>query len=384
MERQKLLQGFIAQHELLDSYAYTRFDLSEVYEFSKRLSDPDFLPQTFWDWRFLNKAEKHRYHSRYRQTVLLLHKLNVHFLNRLSPAAFPESYRRQLRKMQVFLNSLPLEAHAVQIREQRSAARQTRSFLKLLEARSKDGSLQDFWDGLFEFEVFLSVSKGIRRQGFVFPQITGNEFLAEGLWHPLLKDPAPVSFTATQQVIVLSGPNMSGKSTFLKATAILVYLTHLGFAVPAAQAKVPLFDTFGLYVQHADKLESGYSHFLNEILQLKAMVEAAVAGKKCFAVFDELFRGTNEADALAVSTATINGLTRFINSFFFISTHLQGLKEAAMKPGSKIAAWRFGCELQEGLPVFAYQLQKGWSDVTVGQLLFEKEGLPDLLRGSGV
>ena len=97
---------------------------------------------------------------------------------------------------------------------------------------------------------------------------------------------------------------------------MVVYLAQLGFAVPATLAKVPLFKRFGLFVQHAGNLESGYSHFLNENMQLKGIVQAAVAGVKCFAVFDELFRGTNESDALAVSKTTITGLAKFEHDLF--------------------------------------------------------------------
>ena len=77
---------------------------------------------------------------------------------------------------------------------------------------------------------------------------------------------------------------------------------------------------------YTDDISKGYSHFLNEIVDLKGVLIQAPAEKKCLAIFDELFKGTNMEDAVQISSATISGLTRFRNSLFFISTHLHQLK----------------------------------------------------------
>jgi len=128
-----------------------------------------------------------------------------------------------------------------------------------------------------------------------------------------------------------------------------------------------------------DDLGSGFSHFMTEIKSLKSVVTEAVNTKKCFAVFDELFRGTNVEDALEISKTTILGLANFPHSWFFISTHLHQLKKVITLNNDKIGTRFIECILDNGNPVFTYKLQAGWSDLKIGQLLFEREGLNQLL-----
>jgi DNA mismatch repair protein MutS len=117
-----------------------------------------------------------------------------------------------------------------------------------------------------------------------------------------------------------------------------------------------------------------------EIKSLKNVVVAADSGKACFAIFDELFRGTNAEDALAISATTVMGLTKFSNSYFFISTHLHRLKEALSIANSPIGTHYIECRITNEQPVFTYVLRRGWSDLKIGQLLFDREGLNALLR----
>ena len=106
--------------------------------------------------------------------------------------------------------------------------------------------------------------------------------------------------TAEKNVILLTGPNMSGKSTLLKAISLSVYLGHAGFAVPASKAVMPFFSTISVAINLTDSIVSGYSHFMSEIVTLKNVLREACDDKRCFAVFDELFRGTNIEDALEI------------------------------------------------------------------------------------
>lgn len=379
MERQAVLKGFIGQLPILGGYSYARFDLNEVHDFLSRLSDPAFLPTGILAWRFLNKASRQLLKSRYAQTIILLHHLHRQYFERLDVSAFPESYQSEIKELKFFLGSLSLSKQEALLRENKSGTRQAHHFLSLLAAKKREGTIDAFREKLFRFEALLSMAKGIEKHNYVFPEISDSILSVTGLRHPLLPEAVPYDFTGKKPVVVISGPNMSGKSTFLKAVSLMVYLSHLGMAVPAQKCVVPIYDKFYFFFQHSDKLSEGYSHFMQEIMQLKAVVEAANAGQKCLAIFDELFRGTNETDALSVSEQTMKGLTRFEDSLFFISTHLQGLKETVLQENNAMQACCFGCQLADGLPVFDYRLQVGWSEVGIGQLLFEKEGLPALL-----
>jgi DNA mismatch repair protein MutS len=148
--------------------------------------------------------------------------------------------------------------------------------------------------------------------------------------------------------------------------------------VPANSCAMPYFDTISIAINLKDDLKSGYSHFLSEIKTLKNVATEAAANKRCFAVFDELFRGTNLEDALEISKTTIRGLTKFPQSVFLISTHLHQLKE--LIDLSTISTHYIECQVKNNQPVFTYTLKTGWSVIKIGQLLFEQEGLNQLLN----
>src|SRR5690606_26686982 len=166
-------------------------------------------------------------------------------------------------------------------------------------------------------------------------------------------------------------------STFLKAVGLCMYFGHLGIGIPASEGEIPFCDCFSIEINRRDDILNGYSHFMTEVVNLKNVVEQAIKGKRCFAVFDELFSGTNVEDAVEICKTTINGLSKFNHSYFFISTHFQELKKVS---NEQIENYYIDCELIENIPTFTYQLKKGWSDIKVGRILFEKVGLNKMLN----
>lgn len=173
---------------------------------------------------------------------------------------------------------------------------------------------------------------------------------------------------------------MSGKSTLLKAVSLCVYLAHAGLAVPASKATMPFFTGISVAINLTDSIVSGYSHFMSEVITLKKVLTKAASGGKNFAVFDELFRGTNIEDALDISRATIRGIVHFPDTLFFISTHLHQLKELEEIKTHRVSTCFIECELQDNIPVFTYKLKEGWSDLKLGRILFEREGLNTMLN----
>ncbi len=168
---------------------------------------------------------------------------------------------------------------------------------------------------------------------------------------------------------------MSGKSTLLKAISLCVYLGNIGFGVPATAARIPFYSDISVFINLSDDLQSGYSHFMMEVLNLKSVAVQAHSGTKCFAVFDELFRGTNIDDALDISKTTLTGLLNFPDSLFFVSSHLHQLVETPAVKDGKIACYYLDCGISAGVPKFNYTLKPGWTQLKVGRLLFDKENL---------
>lgn len=214
----------------------------------------------------------------------------------------------------------------------------------------------------------------------MFPRFGETGLHLEAFYHPALTQPVPNTLLvgAEENVVVLTGPNMSGKSTLPKAVGLCVYLAHAGLGVPAARCTMPFFHSILVAINLRDSLQDGYSHFMAELQHLKRVLHSAGSTSRTFAIFDELFRGTNVDDALDLTRTTIGGLARFPASCFLVSTHLLHLQEQ-LPSASAIGSYCIECVLREGVPVFSYRLQRGWSHLKIGKLLFEQEGLPALL-----
>ena len=379
--RQLVLKGFIANYEIWKEYSFSGFNLSEIHDFFETFGVGNFSTQNMkWKLRFSDKERSQR-RGRLILLVRLFSKIQVNYIGKLNTKDFPPEYASELDWLNRFLLDFNL-AHYEKIYQKKKTLHVVHivELMAIVTEKVTNGQVEAFWNRWFLFEAYLSVSKGIVKHGMVFPSFETSTFSIQGLYHPLLKNPVRNDITATRNVILLTGPNMSGKSTFLKSVSLCVYLGHAGLAVPAVKASFPFFDNISVAINLTDSIVSGYSHFMTEIVTLKNVVEEALQGKKCFAVFDELFRGTNIEDALEISTATIKGLTKFTNSYFFISTHLHQLKAMEEINNGKVATCFIECQLEEETPRFTYKLKEGWSDLKIGRILFEKEGLNEMLR----
>lgn len=174
---------------------------------------------------------------------------------------------------------------------------------------------------------------------------------------------------------------MAGKTTFLKASGIAVYLAHLGMGIPARSARISYFDRLLTSLNITDSIASGYSFFYSEVLRVKQLAEYLRNGEKTFSIFDELFRGTNVKDAFDASQIIISGLTRWKTSIFILSSHLWELW-GHIKNNSNIRELCFESEILDGKPVFSYHLVQGVSDMRLGLTILENEKIMDLLNST--
>lgn len=377
VSRQDILKGFAANHNILKDYSYTISYFLEVYSFLKDSYIEDYSNSTFKYKYLTSKKEKAIYYSKFTQLILLFHRLESFYFTRLDLSAFPESYRKNIKDIIRFLASLNLNALEKSIRENKFNDVVIIGLTQKISELKSGVEIFDFWENLFLFEAYLSIYLGIHKHQFTFPKITGKGIKLDNFYHPLLSNPVTNNFESTHTVILLNGPNMSGKSTFLKAVSLCIYLGHTGVGIPASNAEIPFLSNFSIAINRRDDILNGYSHFMTEVMNLKTVVKHATNNIKCFAVFDELFSGTNVEDAFEICKTTIYGLTKFSNSIFFVSTHIQELK---VIENDNVATYYIDCELINNKPTFTYELKKGWSEIRVGRVLFEKEGLNKLLK----
>ena len=376
-QRQAILKGFSLNEQIVKDYSYTILYLNEVHFFLNDEKIEDLSQKKLKYKLFASKQEKAKYASRLSQLVLFFHRLESKYFTRLNLEAFPEEYASKIKQILQFLSNFELQKFEHLIRENRLKDNHVIELTEKINELKRNESITSFWEEFFLFESYVSISLAITKNNFSYPTFTGDRINLHDFYHPLLENPVKNELETNSNVIVLNGPNMSGKSTFLKAVALCVYLGHLGIAIPASKGEIPFCEYFSIEINRRDDIFNGYSHFMTEVMNLKSVVEKATTGKRCFAVFDELFSGTNVEDGFEICKTTINGLSKFNNSYFFISTHIQELKSVS---NEHIENYYIDCELIENTPTFTYQLKRGWSDIKVGKILFEKEGLNKLLN----
>jgi DNA mismatch repair protein MutS len=251
-------------------------------------------------------------------------------------------------------------------------------FLKKIAAHLDE--MESFWKFFFRFDAYVSIATTMEAKGFCMPAFHDWGIALENVFHPLLQKPVKNSITTNAGIILLTGANMSGKSTFLKALSMCVYLAHLGIGVPASTCVMPYFNDIVVNINSKDDLQSGLSHFMSEVAALKSAVLSAAKGQNVFAVMDELFAGTNTEDAEALLQLTIEGLQKYNKGLFIISTHYSQLKEFVSKLPHHSASYYLDARLEKEFPVFTYNLKEGWSNHKFGMLLFEREGLKRLFE----
>lgn len=236
----------------------------------------------------------------------------------------------------------------------------------------------------FELDALIAMASAARLFHFTFPTWSNDalpKFEIEELRHPLLKKAVPVSLTmnADHHLVFLTGPNMSGKTTFLKAIGLAVYFAHLGMGLPAKRATLSYQQRLLTGITYVDSISVGYSYFFSEVQRVKRLAEFLSTGETMFAIFDELFRGTNVKDAFDALSVVTTKLASWKNSMFVISSHLTEVAETVSTIPT-IRTLYFDSFLDNEQPVFTYQLKEGISSMRLGMTLIMKENILDLLE----
>ncbi len=243
--------------------------------------------------------------------------------------------------------------------------------------------LHQLIENFSKLDAWYSMAKASKMFGLEFPTFTTDQrpyIAADGLFHILLQTPTPYQLEMSHEnnFIFLTGANMAGKSTFIKAVGLAVYLAHVGMAVPAKKMELTFFNGLLSNIQVADNIIKGESYFFNEVQRIKNTIIKINNGQKWLVLIDELFKGTNVQDAMRCSSAVIKGLLKIENSLFILSTHLYEIGED-LKPYSNIAFRYFETHVTDTQLSFSYQLKEGISNDRLGYLILQREGVVDMI-----
>jgi DNA mismatch repair ATPase MutS len=235
---------------------------------------------------------------------------------------------------------------------------------------------------MYDYDIFINVGKVAAKYNFSYAEVSDEEkgIFVEGIFHPFIENPVQnnVAIVPEKNMLFLSGPNMAGKSTFMKALGVAVYLAHVGMPVPAANMRTCLLSGLATTINISDSLNLGYSHFYSEVQRIKT-----VAGKlktnKMLVIFDELFRGTNVKDAHDGTIAVINAFLQVRNSFFAVSSHILEAMEV-LSEQKKIDFRYFEITKQGNLPSYTYRLKPGISEDRLGMYIIEEERVVEMIK----
>ncbi|KIL47797.1 DNA mismatch repair protein MutS [Jeotgalibacillus campisalis] len=178
------------------------------------------------------------------------------------------------------------------------------------------------------------------------------------------------------EMLLITGPNMSGKSTYMRQVALTAILGQIGCFVPAAKANLPVFDRIFTRIGAADDLVSGQSTFMVEMLEAQHAI--ANATQDSLILFDEIGRGTSTYDGMALAQAIIEHVHDHIGAKTLFSTHYHELVELSDKLNSLVNVHVAAAE-QDGHVVFLHKIKQGPADKSYGIHVAQLANLPDKL-----
>ena len=243
--------------------------------------------------------------------------------------------------------------------------------------------MMDILSFIYEVDIYTAVSRIAEQNGFKYALAlpkNANVFEATNLRHPCVENAVGNNFHMShdQNVIFLTGANMAGKSTLMKAIGINLYLAHMGFPVAADVFKFSVRD--GLYssINVADDIGLGYSHFYAEVIRVKQAAEATASGKSLLLLFDELFKGTNVKDAFDGTLAVTEAFSEYRACLFVVSTHIIEVG-ASLRQRTNIQFAYMPTVVKQRRLQYTYKLKEGITEDRQGMMIIKNEKILELL-----
>ncbi len=242
------------------------------------------------------------------------------------------------------------------------------------------GNDLELWiDSVGEIESLSSLALiKYDHQDWVFPDIETNKqcVYAIEIGHPLLSEKRVsnnVSIEDNYNVLLITGSNMSGKSTFLRTIGINLVLAYSGAPVCAKKFNASIMNLYTC-MRISDNLEESISSFYAELIRIKLIVSASKEGKKIFFLLDEIFKGTNSLDRHTGAKVLIKQLQSY-GSIGLISTHDLELGELEKESNAKVRNYHFREYYENDEIFFDYKLRPGISTTRNALFLIKLAGL---------
>jgi DNA mismatch repair protein MutS len=237
---------------------------------------------------------------------------------------------------------------------------------------------------LAELDVLSALAEAAALAGYICPQVCDDTTLEirDGR-HPVVEHtlsgerfvPNDATFEEGEIVRIITGPNMSGKSTFLRQTALIVLMAQMGSFVPAAAARIGLVDRIFTRIGAQDEIHAGQSTFMVEMIEASNILHHATG--RSLLVLDELGRGTSTYDGLSIAWAVVEYIHNHprLRARTLFATHYHELLELSqLLPG--VRNYNVAVSESEGKVVFLHKIVPGGSDRSYGIHVAQLAGLP--------
>ena len=250
------------------------------------------------------------------------------------------------------------------------------------EIKEHIDSLYKLANRIANLDIVSNFAHIATKNSYVKPEMNEEDILEiKGGRHPIVETLIPsgtyvkndIILDDKNNLIILTGPNMSGKSTYMKQVALNIIMAHIGSYVAADYAKIPIVDKIFTRVGASDDLLTGQSTFMLEMTEVASILNSAT--KKSFVVLDEIGRGTSTYDGISIATAITEYIHNIIGAKTIFATHYHELTELEKELERAI---NFRVEVKEDGKnvVFLREIVKGGADKSYGIEVARLSGVP--------
>lgn len=236
-----------------------------------------------------------------------------------------------------------------------------------------------------QIDCVTSLAQLALEKKYVQPTMTSDRVLSiHNGRHPVVEHflgntfvPNSTDLTEQHRFLLLTGPNMAGKSTYIRQVALIVILAHMGSFVPADHATIPLSDRVFSRIGASDALHKGLSTFMVEMTETARIIRNLT--DRSVVIFDEIGRGTGTLDGMSIAQSIAEYVATLpTHPFIFFATHYHELAElSAQFPAIKNAS--MAVSMHKGQVVFLRTLQEGSTDESYGIEVAKQAGIPSVV-----
>ena len=215
--------------------------------------------------------------------------------------------------------------------------------------------IHEIFKAVASLDASISVASYLEEvKNYCSPEFNNDDEISfEELYHPLLKNPISNSLKDIKQSVLITGSNMSGKTTFIKTLGVNFILAGTLYFCLAKSISIPKL-IVKTSIRRNEELEEGKSYFFVEIEAIKSFIDIAKGNNNYLYLIDEIFRGTNTVERLASSTAVLKYLG--VNNRVFVTTHDIELQELLQ---NNFGMYHFSEQVEEGRFFFNYEIKQG-------------------------